>query len=111
MDSYFLAGELAFYAPNPREAVGETTSAHLFGEVGLMYERWFPRSAERGRTLLLVAWHAADLGAPEVRASVDALAPVHAGELRRNGNFVRPFYYRFAYGYRGLAPELPDKVP
>ncbi|HEY2676938.1 MAG TPA: glycosyltransferase family 39 protein [Steroidobacteraceae bacterium] len=111
MDRYFLAGELAFYAPHPNEAVGETTSAHLFGQAGLMYERWFPHAAERGRTLLLVAWHAADLDAPEVRASVDALAQVHAGELRRNGNFVRPYYYRFAYGYRGLAPEPPPKVP
>lgn len=114
MDRYFLASELAFYAADPTKAVSETTSAHLFGQVGLMYERWFPRSAERGRTLLLVAWHAADLDAPEVRADVEALAPVHAGELRRNGNFIRNYYYRFAYGYRGnrkFSSEQPDGFP
>ncbi|HEY2463316.1 MAG TPA: glycosyltransferase family 39 protein [Steroidobacteraceae bacterium] len=105
MDRYFLASELAFYAPNPREAARETTSAQLFGRMGLMYERWFPPSAERGRTLLLVAWHAADLDAPEVRAAVEALAPVQAGELRRKGNLIRPYYYRFAYGYRGSPPS------
>jgi dolichol-phosphate mannosyltransferase len=51
MDQYFLAGELAFYAPDSGKAVNETTSAHLFGHVGLMYERWFPPAAERGRVL------------------------------------------------------------
>ena len=108
MDHYFLASELAFYAPDPDKAVSETTSAHLFGHVGLMYERWFPQAAQRGRSLLLVAWQAAELEAPEVRAAVEGLAPVQAGELRRNGHFIRRYYYRFAYGYRGLPPVQPN---
>jgi dolichol-phosphate mannosyltransferase len=111
MDRYFLASELAFYAPNPREAVRETTSASLFGRSGLMYERWFPPSSQRGRTLLLVAWHETDLDTPDVRASVDTLAPVQAGALRRNGNLIRPYYYRFAQGYRGFPPEPSDQLP
>jgi dolichol-phosphate mannosyltransferase len=111
MDRYFLAGELAFYAPNPIEAVSETTSAHLFGRMGLMYAQWFPISSERGRTLLLVAWHAADLEAADVRAEVTALAPVHSGELRRNGNLIRPYFYRFAYGYRGFPPGREPAAP
>jgi len=111
MDRNFLASELAFYAPDPDEAVSETTSAHLFGQVGLMYEYWFPPAAERGRTLLLVAWHAADLEAPEVRAGIEGLAPIHEGELRRNGTFIRRYYYRIAYGYRGFPPEEPDGLP
>jgi dolichol-phosphate mannosyltransferase len=109
MDRYFLASELAFYAPNPRAAVRGTTNASLFGRLGLMYERWLPPSAERGRTLLLVAWHAADLDAPDVQAAVEALAPVQAGELRRNGILVRPYYYRFAYGYRTYPTEQRDR--
>jgi dolichol-phosphate mannosyltransferase len=105
MDQYFLASELAFYAPNPRKAVLGTTNPSLFGRSGLMYERWLPPSAERGRTLLLVAWNAADLDAPDVQAAVESLAPVQTGELRRNGNFIRPYFYRFAYGYRAYSPE------
>ena len=42
MDRYAIASELAFYAPDRAKSVSETTSAHLFGQVGLMYERWFP---------------------------------------------------------------------
>jgi dolichol-phosphate mannosyltransferase len=111
MDRYFIASEVAFYAPDSDEAVSETTSAHLFGRVGLMYEYWFPPAAERGRTLLLVAWDATDLDAPKVRAGVERLAPVHDGELRRNGKFIRSYYYRFAYGYRGFPPEELDRLP
>ena len=44
MDRYAIASELAFYAPDRAKSVSETTSAHLFGQVGLMYERWFPVS-------------------------------------------------------------------
>jgi dolichol-phosphate mannosyltransferase len=111
MDLYFLASELAFYSPNPIEAVGQTTSAHLFGREGLMYARWFPIPAQRGRTLLLVAWRAADLEAPDVRAAVATLGPIHAGELRRNGNLVRPYFYRFAYGYLAIPRVRPDESP
>jgi dolichol-phosphate mannosyltransferase len=111
MDRYFIASEIAFYAPDPAGAVSETASANLFGHVGLMYEYWFPPAAERGRTLLLVAWQAADLEAPEVRAGVEGLAPVREGELRHNGKFVRRYYCRFAYGYRGFPPEEPDGFP
>jgi dolichol-phosphate mannosyltransferase len=103
MDRYFLASELAFYAPNPHDAVRGTTNASLFGRLGLMYERWVPPCAERGRTLLLLAWDAADLDSPDVQAAVEALAPVQTGELWRNGILIRPYYYRFAYGYRALS--------
>jgi dolichol-phosphate mannosyltransferase len=99
MDRYFLASELAFYSPDRPNVGGGTTSAHLFGQVGLMFERWFPPSSARGRTLLLVAWQDADLEAPEVRAGVEELAPIHEGELLRHGNFIRHYYYRFAHGY------------
>jgi dolichol-phosphate mannosyltransferase len=110
MDRYFLAGELAFYAPDPNVAVSDVTSAHLFGHVGLMYERWTSPTAERGRTLLLISWDADDLDSPEVRAGVEELGSLQEGELRRDERFVRSYYYRFAFGYLGFPPkslELP----
>jgi dolichol-phosphate mannosyltransferase len=105
MDRYFLASELAFYAPGPDAVVSDVTAAHLFGHVGLMYERWTPPAAERGRALLLVSWDADDLDAPEVRAGVEELGPLQQAELRRNGRFVRRYYYRFASGYLGIPPQ------
>ena len=110
MDRYFLASELAFYAPGPDAVVSDVTAAHLFGHVGLMYERWTPPAAERGRALLLVSWDADDLDAPEVRAGVEELGPLQQAELRRNGRFVRRYYYRFAFGYLGIPPK-PLELP
>jgi dolichol-phosphate mannosyltransferase len=110
MDRYFLASELAFYAPDPNAAVNDVTAAHLFGHVGLMYERWTSPTAERGRALLLISWDADDLDSPEVRAGVEQLGSLQEGELRRGGRFVRRYYYRFAFGYLGIPPkslELP----
>ena len=110
MDQYYLASELTFYAPDPNAAVNDVTAAHLFGHVGLMYERWTSPAAELGRALLLISWDADDLDSPEVRAGVEELGPLQEGELRRDERFVRRYYYRFALGYSGIPPkslELP----
>ena len=48
MDRYAIASELAFYLPDRAKAVSETSSGHLFGQVGLMYERWFPAARQSG---------------------------------------------------------------
>jgi dolichol-phosphate mannosyltransferase len=106
MDRYFLASELAFYAPDPNAAVSDVTAAHLFGHVGLMYERWTSPAAERGRALLLVSWDAEELDLPEVHAGVEELGSLQEGELRRDGRFVRRYYYRFALGYLGIPQPL-----
>jgi len=103
MDRYAIASELAFYAPDRAKSVAETTSAHLFGQVGLMYERWFPPAAQKGRTLLLVAWDRADLASERLQSGVERLGPIEEGELMRGDAIVRHYYYRFAYGYRGSA--------
>jgi len=67
-----------------------------------MYERWFPPIAERGRTLLLVAWNPRDLDADRLGAYVERLGPIEQGVLTRGAQTIRPYYYRLAYGYRGL---------
>ncbi len=103
MDRYAIASELAFYAPDRGEAVRDTSSGHLFGQMGLMYERWFPPAAERGRTLLLVAWSRDELADALLRSSVERLGPITEGSVMRGDETVRRYYYRLAYGYRGFA--------
>jgi dolichol-phosphate mannosyltransferase len=101
MDRYAIASELAFYAPDRAKSVSETTSAHLFGQVGLMYERWFPVGRQEGRTLLLVAWDRGDLASQSVAASVERLGPIEEGLIMRDNRVIRHYYYRLADGYRG----------
>jgi dolichol-phosphate mannosyltransferase len=100
MDRYALASELAFYSRDQARALEGTSSWHLFGDMGLMYEQWFPLERQAGRTLLLVAWDPADLAAAHLESRVDQLGPVQDGVLTRDGNVVRRYYYRVARGYR-----------
>jgi dolichol-phosphate mannosyltransferase len=105
MDRYAIASELAFYAPDQAEGIARTSSGHLFGQVGLMYERWFPPADERGRNLLLVAWHPGDLTSDRIASAVERLGPVEEGVLTRGDGIIRRYYYRVGYGYRGEAPR------
>jgi dolichol-phosphate mannosyltransferase len=100
MDRYAIASEVAFYANDRARAVASTSSGHLFGGVGLMYERWFPLAAQAGRTVLLVAWDEQTLVDPRLASEVDHLEPVHEGVLMRNDRLVRSYYYRIGHGYR-----------
>ena len=102
MDRYAIASEAAFYASDRPRSVATSSAAHLFGDVGLMYERWFPPGAQAGRTLLLVAWSPETLKDPRLARQVDRLDPVQEGVLIRNQRIVRRYYYRVAHGY------LPD---
>jgi len=105
MDRYAIASELAFYSSDQSKAVAETSSRHFFGNVGLMYEQWFPRKLETGRTMVLVAWDNEALRAPRVENNFEELEPVREGELVRNGKVVRPYYVRTAHGYRSLVEK------
>jgi dolichol-phosphate mannosyltransferase len=107
MDRYAIASELAFYAPDRAAGVVRTSSGHLFGQVGLMYERWFPRAQLGGRDVLLVAWNRDDLLSERVTSALARLDPIQEGELTRGGDFIRRYYYRFGYDYRGVGgPNL-----
>ena len=105
MDRYAIASELAFYAPDRAEGVGRTSSGHLFGQVGLMYERWFPPADQRGRNLLLVAWNRADLTSDRISSAVERLDPIEEGVLTRGNDIIRRYYYRLGYAYRGAEPQ------
>jgi dolichol-phosphate mannosyltransferase len=102
MDRYMIASELAFYAPDRTRAVQQTTSEHLFGNNGLMYERWFPPQLQQGRTLLLVGWNPQDLTGARVESRVTRLDPLREGAMTRDGRLIRRYYYRVAYGYRSV---------
>jgi len=108
MDRYAIASELAFYAPDQSQGAARTSSGHLFGQVGLMYERWFPPAAQRSRTLVLVAWRPEDLGSDRVSTAVERLGAIQEGVLIRGNEVIRRFYYRLGYGYRGA--ELQDSA-
>lgn len=108
MDRYAIASERAFYSHEQATAVANTCSWHLFGDLGLMYERWFPVQRQTG-TLLLVAFDPDSLEAKHLDRYVAALDPVAEGVLRRDGTAVRRFYYRVAHGYKFPAQTLPQE--
>lgn len=100
MDRYAIASELAFYG-GAREALGlATANSHLFGGMGLMYERWMPPPAQNGRNLLLVAWNPGELEDRFIDAHVQRLGPIEDDVLARNGIVIRHYYHRLALNYR-----------
>ena len=54
MDRYYLSSQIAFYDPD-QDAVPYTAGRSLFGFDSLMYDRWFPSAAAKGRDILLVS--------------------------------------------------------
>ena len=102
MDRYAIASELAFYGTERTKSLVETSSAHLFEGIGLMYERWTPPELQEGRTLLLIAWDPGDLTGKTVESHAERLGPVEDDVLTRDGQVVRHYYHRLAYNYRTI---------
>ena len=105
MDRYAVASELAFYSPDRVRSVAQTASDHLFGGVGLMYERWFPSKAQQGRTLVLVGFKPEDLVGPDIESRAQRLEPLADGVLTRDGQTIRRYYYRVVYDYHPTAKD------
>jgi dolichol-phosphate mannosyltransferase len=103
MDRYMVASELAFYAAAQGAPPLDVSSQHLFGGLGLMYERWMPAASQDGRTLLLVALDRTDLEGKVIESHVERLGPVTDGVLTKNGRIVRHYYYRIGYHYSHVA--------
>jgi dolichol-phosphate mannosyltransferase len=103
MDRYAIASELAFYGAERTKSRVETSSAHLFEGVGLMYQRWTPPELQQGRTLLLVAWDPKDLTGNAIESHAERLGPVEDDVLTRDGRVIRHYYHRLAYNYRAIA--------
>jgi dolichol-phosphate mannosyltransferase len=107
MDRYAIASEVAFYGAETMKSAVETSSAHLFEGMGLMYERWTPPILQEGRTLLLVAWDPMDLTDKTVESRAERLGPVEDEVLRHDGQVVRHYYHRLAYNYRRRSSPRP----
>jgi dolichol-phosphate mannosyltransferase len=105
MDRYAIASQLTFYAPDRTLSVRETSSDHLVGGVGLMYERWFPSKTQEGRTLLLIGFKPEDLQGAEIESRAQRLGPLQDGLLTRDGRPFRRYYYRVLYHYRPAATD------
>jgi len=103
MDRYVVASELAFYAVARGGPPVSVSSQHLFGGIGLMYERWTPAESQDGRTLLLVALDRGDLDGKAIESHVARLGPVTDGVLMKDGQIVRHYYYRMGYQYSHAA--------
>jgi len=103
MDRYAIASELAFYGGAHAASGLETANSHLFGGMGLMYERWMPPEAQEHRNLLLVAWTRGELEDKAIEAHVGRLGPIEEDVLVRNGILIRHYYHRLAFDYRSAA--------
>jgi dolichol-phosphate mannosyltransferase len=91
MDRYEIASQLSFYMPPHNRPL--ITSRNLFGEQGLMYERWASSLTVADRPLVLVAWDPHDLS-DEITANQATLEPQRQGVLSRDGVVIRDFLYR-----------------
>lgn len=107
MDRNRIASGLAFYRAygraadaSPRHPATTTASEHLFGEVGLMYEFWFPVEQQAGKTLLLVGASHSALEREAVRTRFTRLGPIESIALSKNGQPAGRFFYRQAWDYR-----------
>jgi dolichol-phosphate mannosyltransferase len=105
MDRYAIASELAFYGGAQTPAGLDTANSHLFGGMGLMYERWMPPAALEHRDLLLIAWSPAELQDRSIEAHVARLGPIEDNVLERDGIFIRHYYHRLAFDYRSAAKD------
>jgi dolichol-phosphate mannosyltransferase len=100
LDRYMVASELAFYGRVQRGVDPPVSSAHLFGGIGLMYERWAPAASLEHRTLLLVSQRSSDMTDPALAKHAARLGPIESIPVFDNGRPVAEVYYRFAYDYR-----------
>lgn len=100
LDRNFIASEAAFYHSQQRDAVRETTGAHLFDGRALMYERWFPALELKGSTLLLVSFNRGDLDRREIRNRTGRRGEIKEHIFKRDGKKLRPFYTRVVEDYQ-----------
>ena len=118
MDRNRVASGLAFYRTKAIESSSnkleanpafETSSWHLFGGNGLMYERWFPVDQQNNKTLLLIGRNKADLIDGNVLSHIEQAQEIKEIKINKNGQQVGLYYYRVAKGYQSQ-PAI-DKDP
>jgi len=110
MDKIKIASGLAFYRAkyigSSNEKVShdpafQTSTAHLFGRNGLMYEFWFPIEEQDNKTMLLVSSNIGALTSNEVASRVKSMGEIKEIKTWRNGKQTGRYYYRLVNGYKG----------
>lgn len=108
MDRYFLSSEIAFYDPD-QDAVSYTAGRSLFGFDSLMYDRWFPSAAAKGRDILLVSRGSdGPIAAESLSARFQTLGPIQEHIVHKGGVPVSRFFYRIGYNYIPMAAASSD---
>ena len=109
MDRNRIASGLAFYRTKSikslndlanQEPAFDTSSWHLFGGKGLMYEYWFPIEEQNNRNILLVSKNVANLNSDEVISRVQQAGDIKDITLWKNSRSVGLYYYRLVKGYQ-----------
>jgi dolichol-phosphate mannosyltransferase len=98
MDKYFIASELNFYdkVHGPHGVAG----CHLFDLDSVMFEYWYPRERQRGKTVILVGFERKAMSEPPIARHLRRLRPIHQHVVKRNGAVVGRYLYRIGYDYR-----------
>jgi dolichol-phosphate mannosyltransferase len=88
-----------------QEPAFDTSSWHLFGGKGLMYEYWFPIEEQNNRNILLVSKNVANLNSDEVISRVQQAGDIKDITLWKNSRSVGLYYYRLVKGYQGKSSK------
>jgi dolichol-phosphate mannosyltransferase len=108
MDRYFLSSQIAFYDPDG-DAVEYTAGRSLFDMDSLMYERWIPSVAAKGRDILLVSRRSkGPIAAESLLARFQTLGPIQERTVLKDGVPVGRFFYRIGYAYIPLTAATPN---
>jgi hypothetical protein len=107
MDKYMITSELAFYDQLDGNRFKNGGGTHFFGGQGLMWEYWFPSSAQIGRTIILVDLRADRLTRRAYHEFFDRITDTSTETLEVNGRNFGKLYWRIGYGYRG-APSMAN---
>jgi dolichol-phosphate mannosyltransferase len=101
MDPYFLSSELAFYRRHKSpDAVQRTAGRGLFGSNGLMYDYWFARTPQIGRTVIMFGSDPWVLSDAYFSKWFRELGPITERIVFKGDTPAGRFYYRVGHDFR-----------
>jgi dolichol-phosphate mannosyltransferase len=101
MDPYFLSSELAFYRRHKsHDAVQSTAGQGLFGLKGLMYDYWFARTPQTGRTVIMFGSDPRNLSDASLLKWFRELGPMTERVVFKDDTPAGRFYYRVGSDFR-----------
>jgi dolichol-phosphate mannosyltransferase len=101
MDPYFLSSELAFYRRHKSlDAVQSTAGQGLFGSKGLMYDNWFARTSQSGRTVIMFGSDPWVLSGASLSKWFRELGPITERIMFKGDTPAGRFYYRVGHDFR-----------